>query len=239
MKRTVVLIAIFVLLCSCIFRKQVAEQPVITLQRGSCKGTCPTYKISIYKDGTVVFTDGWYVLFQRDTERTRLPLDTLKVLLDEAKRIGYFNFKDTYTAYWIDLPGTTTTVVIEGKIKQVSDFYPNAPKSLISFENHIDRATHSIRWVGTQDDHDLNEKWFGLTTFPGYANLMNQKNVLDSELETVPYDTSLNDRYNSWRTEWEKVYKPVRDSLIRARKIYYRSLTDAQVDSLWQVENGK
>jgi hypothetical protein len=225
-----------------IFFVQTNDQPVITLERTLCKGSCPAYKLSIYRDGTVIFEGSGYVLFEDDTVRTRIPYDTISNLLKEAERIGYLEFKDEYSSGVIDLSPYITKVTIDGKIKKVTE-YGGAPKSLVSFENHIDQVTHSTRWIGVGEDRTVNEFTFGplAKNFPDYNRLNLRKQQLDSEYNANSYETNtknnMDSLYSAYVADWERSYTPVRDSIIRVRKVYYRSLTDRQVDSLWQTQN--
>ncbi len=99
--------------------------PVIMLER------CGYYQLSLFSDGTVIFTGMDNVLFEHDTEKTQIPLDTMTALLNEAKRVSFEQFKDYYCdcdsindststiATYYPSNATRTTVILNGKKKQV------------------------------------------------------------------------------------------------------------------------
>lgn len=60
---------------------------------------------------------------------------------------GYFTLQDEYSAPVADLPTTTTSISIDGRYKQVINYY-GAPEQLIELENMIDDIAKSERWVG-------------------------------------------------------------------------------------------
>ncbi len=79
----------------------VAPNPVqidsITLERTSCFGTCPVYKVTVRRDGTVTYDGKGFVKVTGHRSR-RIPAEQFQELVREIQRIGFFSFKDEYSA---------------------------------------------------------------------------------------------------------------------------------------------
>jgi len=59
----------------------------------------------------------------------------------------YFSLKNEYSAQVTDLPTTTTSITVDGRFKQVINYY-GAPEQLMELENKIDDISSSEKWVG-------------------------------------------------------------------------------------------
>jgi Domain of unknown function (DUF6438) len=250
MYRIILPTALFLILCSSVFQEQVNEQPVITLEH------CGYYRLSLFADGTVIYIGMANVLFVNDTEKTHIPIDTINALLDEAKRIGFERLKDvynndttigdkTYITDYYPSNATRTTVVLEGNKKEVLE-EGKPPKTLIEFENHIDRATHSSRWVGFWPDRFIFVSWKRITYLPVYDTLLLLKQQFENTYYVNGYyrpatteDKRTGDStYKAWLHACNVATTPVRDSIIRVRKEVYRSFTDQEIDSIWWARYG-
>ena len=73
--------------------------------------------------------------------------EKVRELVDSFYEAGYFSINDEYTAQITDLPTTTTSLTIDGKRKQVVNYF-NAPEELEALENKIDEISNSQQWVG-------------------------------------------------------------------------------------------
>ena len=118
----------------------------ITLERTGCFGTCPTYILSIYGDGRVVY-NGKYFVKTKGIQNFQISQDKVRELVNEFYRIGYFSLQDKYDAPVTDLPTTTTSITIDGKTKKVVNYY-GAPKNLGELENKIDEITNTKILIG-------------------------------------------------------------------------------------------
>jgi hypothetical protein len=126
---------------------------VITLERSQCFGSCPVYSVTIHGDGTVVYKGKRYVKVS-GTRRYKIPKEDVKKLVAEFYRIDYFSLKAEYTervnddgtiTNVTDLPGTTTSITINGKRKSVYNYF-GGPESLEELEHKIDDASRSARF---------------------------------------------------------------------------------------------
>jgi len=124
-----------------------------SIYRGACFGRCPVYELKIYNNGLVVlkgknFVDkiGEYVM--------ELSPNEMMTFVSKAKEIKYFELDDSYDNKNVtDLPGTSTTIVIDGKRKKVYSRI-GAPKELKEFEALFDALIKSNKWVKRESEAD-------------------------------------------------------------------------------------
>ena len=127
-----------ILLSSIISRSQTQEEPSITLSRGGCEGMCPFYSLQVFADGHVIYKGAGFAKVQGIVKDT-ISIDTVRVLINEAKRIGFENLAPQYGMGGGDAPPATVSMTVNGITKQVIDFgYSNTPKALREFQMHIE-----------------------------------------------------------------------------------------------------
>jgi hypothetical protein len=120
------------------------------ISRGACYGTCPTYKMYIYNDGTVLL-DG--IRFMKPLGKYHASIDKAEMdkFVTKAKEIEYFSLKDVYDGRITDIPGTLTSIVIDGKRKQVYRRY-NYPQRILRFEELFDNLLTTLNWEADTED---------------------------------------------------------------------------------------
>lgn len=116
-----------------------------SLDRGFCFGPCPVYKVEIYQSGYAVYTG------KANTEMTgiyttRFSKEQLNSLTKVAKEINYTSLNDVYDSPVTDLPSHTTSIVIDGKRKEVKRRH-NYPESILKFEEQIDKIIAETKWT--------------------------------------------------------------------------------------------
>lgn len=143
-------------------RRESAVPKSITLERTTCFGTCPAYRLTADRSGNVSFTS----LNPSDSARAesgRVAPSVLDSLYARAVRIGFFALPDTLLGdstfcwrYATDLPGATVTIDTDTGSKSVNDYHgcaANTPAAsaklseLRIFEAAIDTLTGSSRWI--------------------------------------------------------------------------------------------
>jgi hypothetical protein len=166
MKNVFILIGFVVSTLSCIPVRSVAEpnEAVITLERTTCYGSCPSYKISIRKNGDINFEGKQYVRV-KGSANSKIEPAAVDALIKEFMKIDYFSLEDEYTriknrdgtvSIVTDLPTTITSINHSGKHKEIVD-YVGAPPQLRELERTIDRVANTKRWVSI-DAETLHEK---------------------------------------------------------------------------------
>jgi hypothetical protein len=126
----------------------------ITMERTSCYGTCPVYTLMIKGDGTVTY-EGRDFVKVKGKQVSHISQDKVRELVEKFHKIEYFSLEDSYT-YKLnvngsrilvhDLPTTKTSMTIEGKTKNVDNYY-GAPEKLKELEDLIDEVCNSKMWV--------------------------------------------------------------------------------------------
>lgn len=109
----------------------------ITIERSPCMGACPWYSATIYESGLALY-DGKRNVSYIGLYAVHLTPEQLKALKENAAAINYFKLNDKYNNEQItDLPGTTTSVQLNGKRKTILNRF-GAPQQLTDFEKSID-----------------------------------------------------------------------------------------------------
>lgn len=116
-----------------------------SIERGYCFGTCPVYKLQIYTDGTAVY-EGIKNIEMSGVYIAQLTPEQMNRLIASAKSIGYMEFENEYDDPNVtDKPTTTTSIVIDGKRKQVKRRH-GFPREIIGFEKTFDEIVAEVEW---------------------------------------------------------------------------------------------
>ena len=133
-----------------------AENPVVTLERTPCFGTCPVYRVSISRSGAVRFAGKHHVTRQGEAT-AQIPAARVDSLLAELEAGGYFGFADAYVMdspacgqYATDSPTVITSVAAAGRSKTIRHDYGcfAAPAQLVTLERLIDEVAGTSGWTG-------------------------------------------------------------------------------------------
>lgn len=134
-----------------------AAVPVITLERTSCYGTCPVYKLTIYDDGTVEY-EGLEFVKKTGKAQGQITKDALEDLIREFEEIDYFKLDDNYGGQgkncpelWTDHPTVVTSLNWKDRKKSVSHYHgcrgTAVLEQLTKLENKIDEVVNTNRWI--------------------------------------------------------------------------------------------
>jgi len=141
--------------CSFAGTSKAAQIDSITLERTSCHGTCPVYKVTVQRDGTVTYDGREFVKITGHRSR-KIPAEQFQDLIREIQRIGFFSFEDEYLSKQnpdgsreiiTDQPSRITTVRTGSVRKRVKNYY-GGPESLTRLEKLIDKVAGSSAWIG-------------------------------------------------------------------------------------------
>lgn len=120
---------------------------IIELSRTMCPGACPDYSVFIYGNGRIVYEGRRYVAVKGRQEGW-ISRAQVKQLLDQFYKANYFSLKERYDALASDGAITKTSILADGKTKEVVNYYPSqAPEELYQLEKMIDKTSQSERWV--------------------------------------------------------------------------------------------
>lgn len=130
-----------------------------SLERGVCYGTCPAYKLTVYRDGKVEYVGKDFVkkIGKASGTLTDAQLAALDKLFLDAKYTS--EYKAAYTSYDVtDNPSANTSYQPVGatKPKSVAHYYgdTHAPASLTEIESKFDDIVKIERWIGTRAERD-------------------------------------------------------------------------------------
>lgn len=130
--------------------------PAVSLERTSCFGSCPVYRVTISRDGMVRF-EGKRFVTDSGADSAQVTRSAVDSLLAELDRGGYYGFADQYVSgapacglYATDLPSVNTAVDDGRRRKSVEHDRgcSQAPAGLAALENRIDEVAGTSRWTG-------------------------------------------------------------------------------------------
>ena len=113
-------------------------------ERTICYGECPSYTITVYPKGKVVYVGKEFVE-RKGRFESHISMGKMKEILDEAKRIHYFEMQDVYDAYVTDIPSCISIISAEGQRKKILN-RAEAPEELIQFQRFLDRELLELDW---------------------------------------------------------------------------------------------
>lgn len=141
--------------------------PLIVLERSKCYGTCPVYKVTIYKDGSLLYKGIEYVKSKGEIS-SKITSEQVQKLVDEIKKAKYFTLRNSYAnskdgciAMYSDSFWTYTTIQINKKKKSVKHYlgcnsggekFDKELKRLTEFENKIVDIIKIEQWIGTEEE---------------------------------------------------------------------------------------
>lgn len=129
----------------------------IVLERGACEHRCAVYSLGIAADGSVVW-DGRFYVAHAGRAKAQVPAESVRALLEEARAIGFFELPDSYGVAedsvcddkLSDAPMATVTITADGAAKSVAHWHGCVTAlgdRLTAFEDAIDAAAGSVRWI--------------------------------------------------------------------------------------------
>jgi len=114
----------------------VKESIFITMERTPCFGKCPSYKITIFNTGNVVY-EGLQFAEKQGKYKKKLTKSQLSEIGVQLELINLFELKDKYDSKITDIPSCILYFNYEEKIKKILD-RDGAPDKLKKFEKFID-----------------------------------------------------------------------------------------------------
>jgi len=130
------------------------RQVAIHLERSTCYGDCPAYKLAIFGDGRVEY-EGLKHVKDIGARQGRLEAADVRRLLAEFDKANYFTieqFTEEHCTCTLctDMPTTITELKAGGATHRVQHYYACtcAPKPLFSLEQSIDEIARVARWTG-------------------------------------------------------------------------------------------
>jgi hypothetical protein len=130
--------------------KYTAENLQITINRSPCYGMCPTYNMTIYGDGKVVW-EGMKNVKAETLDSTMISQADIQKLVDAFENYSFWNLKDRYHSDMVtDLPSTTVTIVKDGRRKSVYSYF-GAPESFTKVAQAVDDVAIARGWLHNRE----------------------------------------------------------------------------------------
>jgi len=143
--RLTIIFTFLVLFFSCSVSKNYPEENIlISMEKTACRGHCPVYSIIIYKNGFARF-EGKEHVNKIGEYKTKISKDELNRLSELFEENDFFNFENSYTSLYKDLPTTYIYFSFKGKSKRIKD-YDGAPEKLKEIEKEIAKLIDSLKW---------------------------------------------------------------------------------------------
>jgi hypothetical protein len=127
---------------------------VITLQRTPCFGTCPSYSVTLYGNGSYVF-NGTRCVMVKGLRKGTITRVSVKRLVMEFGAANFSHLRDSYEDMVItDMPSAILSFTANGTTKTVFHYHGdlNAPGNLSTLEDRVDSAVNSKRFIGSRKD---------------------------------------------------------------------------------------
>lgn len=116
--------------------KGVSDSLFFKIERTSCFGRCPTYDISVFKSGYVIYHGKRNVDLIGFFE-SRVSQNDMDSILKKANQINFFKLNDRYDGNMTDVPSTIMLIQYDDNIKVVVDRV-KGPQELKQFEMEMD-----------------------------------------------------------------------------------------------------
>ncbi len=125
----------------------------ITLERTACYRRCPSYRVTIYEDGGIVF-EGRAGVACMGIQRGNVPVEAFKQLEERILDMHFGSLEEKYghdlqpgdPSFSTDQARRIVTVSFRGGSATVCDL-ADAPASLTALQNEIDRVCGTKRWI--------------------------------------------------------------------------------------------
>jgi hypothetical protein len=134
------------------------HEVMATLERTACFGSCPMYKVTVYRDGVVAY-DGEMFVKQKGAHTGQITANEVADLDRAFGDAHYFDLADKYTNYEMtDMPSANTSYAQGGRTKSIEHYYGDskAPEALSQLEDKIDTIIHIEQFIGTQAEREAN-----------------------------------------------------------------------------------
>src|SRR5580698_6782796 len=96
MFRAACVLSLFLSFSPITFAQNPADQTLITLERTSCYGECPVYKLTLRGDGSIMYK-GYKFVRVRGKQKTKIKPSEVESLLQEFRKLDYFALDDEYS----------------------------------------------------------------------------------------------------------------------------------------------
>jgi hypothetical protein len=129
--------------------RAVAAAVEFTLERTTCLGACPAYRVTVRGDGSGEYEGRDYVDV-RGRHAFAVPPDEVAALVAQARRDDLWSMRGSYEAQVTDGPSYLLTLREGRTTHRISDYlggFVGMPKAVTEMEEAVDRVARSRQWV--------------------------------------------------------------------------------------------
>ena len=131
----------------------------IVLQRTSCFGSCPVYRVTIDADGAVFYEGEHYVQTNGPVHSSIAPGAAI-ALLDRAWHDGFYDWPTSFRANCSDMPDQFVGIRTREGLRVIWHYggttpghtCSGAPKEVIDLEDAVDQTAGTAKWVKCAGD---------------------------------------------------------------------------------------
>lgn len=151
-------------ICALNARSASVDKPdiVITLERTTCLGPCPDYKVMIQGDGRVQFTTDtepenahrdmsrWNGVLVTGTHEVRVAPEAVAALVKQFEAAKFWRLKHEYSRISVDDPTYIVSLHVGSRTKRVIDhsgIEVGMPQTIRDLEDAIDHVAGTERWI--------------------------------------------------------------------------------------------
>ncbi|OFX86047.1 MAG: hypothetical protein A2W99_16405 [Bacteroidetes bacterium GWF2_33_16] len=120
---------------------------IIEFEKTPCSGQCPTYKVEIKTDQSI-YWNGISNVSKIGEYKTLLTSDQYNDLINSFEQIRFFELKDSYKSFMMDLPTTFISYTKNGQTKKIKA-YDNIPKELLELIKKTELLLEKLAWEKT------------------------------------------------------------------------------------------
>lgn len=114
---------------------KIVSNPIFILEKTACYGTCPVYKVNVFRNDSLTF-EGERFVDKIGIHTKEIPKGTVKQLIKQFREANFFAFKSAYEAHISDLPTTYITFNDGAKSLKIKDYH-GSPEALKTLEKVI------------------------------------------------------------------------------------------------------
>jgi hypothetical protein len=128
---------------------------LLTFERTSCYGQCPTYKVVLFKDGRLRY-EGSIAVADPGPAEARLAPSAMAAVRSNLQRASELQSDCCDCSDWTDSPSVEMSFALpDGGTKRIYHYHgcEKAPDWLYDVENSIDAALGTEKWVGSKVEY--------------------------------------------------------------------------------------
>ncbi len=153
------------------------DATAVTLERSTCFGSCPAYKVTVHGDGRVDYTGTEYGGVNGDLHYT-VAKSEADALFARLRQDNIWSAQDAYVGAQFDASNTLLTLDVGGQEKVIRDYLgedAGIPETVTAAEGAIDTLVGTDRWTHITPDSltDLDALHFDYAGDSGAALLIN------------------------------------------------------------------